>query len=370
MRFRSIDDLPTPCIVVDEQIVKTNIVRMQEDVTIKGCRLRPHIKTHKSVEMAKWQIEAGAEGITVAKIGEAEVMAAGGIGDIFIAYPIIGKYNLARLVPLSRSIDRLILGVESLEGARQLSRIAVETGLRFELRLEIETGLRRTGVPVHHAAEIAAKISVLPGIRLTGIFTFRGMKMLDSSIPTDRQAAGLEEGRCMFKLAESLRQAGHNIIDVSVGSTPTSSSAASVDGVTEVRPGTYLFNDQMQVDWDGCTRKECAAHVLTRVVSLGDGSYCVVDGGSKTLSSDVLKSGSPAVILEPKNLRFDRFSEEHGIICNEDQSGNGLPLKIGQMITALPHHICTSINLHNNLFLRESSGEYRVIPVDARGCVY
>ncbi|GAF09660.1 alanine racemase [Paenibacillus pini] len=238
-----ISSLETPCIVIDENIVKHNIATMAEFARQNGVQLRPHIKTHKIPEFALQQVSQGAVGITTAKVSEAEVMADHGISDIFIAYPIVAPSKIKRVIALAKRI-RISIGVESMAAAEELSRQATEAGVTLQLRLEVDTGLARTGVAPHQALELAQQIAALPGLDLNGIFTFKGAVYKGSST-LDLEAAGLEEGRIMVETAEILQNAGLRIQHVSVGSSPTAIYAAKVEGVTEIRPGTYIFNDRM-----------------------------------------------------------------------------------------------------------------------------
>ena len=210
----------TPCLVVDVAKVRENVGRMQQQVEACGCRLRPHVKTHKLPFFARMQLEAGAAGITCAKVSEAEVMAQGGVKDIFIAYPMVGEFRIRRALALQRQVDRLILAVDSWEGAQRLSQAAVDANTVLEVRLEVDTGAKRTGIPRERLVELGKAVHSLPGLRLTGIYTFKSLVLHDA--PTqDNAAAAQEEGELMASLAELLRQTGIPLEDVSADSTPT-----------------------------------------------------------------------------------------------------------------------------------------------------
>lgn len=209
----------TPCIVVDTETAKKNICRMQEAVSACGCKLRPHIKTHKIPYFARLQLAAGAEGITCAKVSEAEVMAAGGVEDIFIAYPMVGEFRIHRALELQKRVKRLILAVDSLEGAAALSRSAGEAGLTCEVRLEVDTGARRTGVTRGHVLELAGQIAALPHLNLTGIYTFKSL-VLHGCPTEDNKAAAVEEAELMSGMAASLRTRGLPTREVSAGFHP------------------------------------------------------------------------------------------------------------------------------------------------------
>ncbi len=227
--------------------------------------LRPHVKTHKIPAIARKQIEAGAVGVTVAKISEVEVMADGGIADIFVAYPLVTEEKIRRAMDLSKRV-RLIVGVDSIEGARRLSAAADAENHVLEVRLEVDTGLRRTGVPYEKAIELARRIAALGTLKLRGIYTYRGA-VLDGAPTLELEKAGGEEGRLMVSLANRMREQGIRVDDVSLGSTPTAEYAARVEGVTEVRPGTYVFYDRMQARLGACSPEDCATEVVATLVS-------------------------------------------------------------------------------------------------------
>lgn len=361
----------TPYIAIHYSTVKQNIIHMATMAKNNGCNLRPHIKTHKIPEIAKMQIDAGAIGITVAKIGEAKVMAAHGIEDIFIAYPIIGEDKIQHLIALNQKI-RLIVGVDSLSGAKALSKAFEKVNQAIEVRLEIDTGMGRTGVPYDEAFDFARKINCYMGLKLTGIFTFKGL-VYQGKATLDWEKAGLEEGKMMVELADQLRYSGINIEDVSVGSTPTAASAARVDGVTEVRPGTYVFNDTMLVNMGICQWDACAASVVTTVVSAHQPDKVIVDGGNKTFSTDAPLNVFPhylqgyGKIIGRDGVFLEKLSEEHGTIRLEKEEGS---LKVGDQLAIIPNHICTTINLHDKVYFIEDSGQMRAVKVEGRGKVY
>jgi D-serine deaminase-like pyridoxal phosphate-dependent protein len=361
-----LDQLDTPCIVVDMEKTERNIRRMAEAAKAANVRLRPHAKTHKLPLLANKQIEAGAVGVTAAKVSEAEALADGGVPDIFIAYPLIDQSKIERAIRLSERI-RLIVGVDSLEGAQRLSAEALRLGHTLEVRLEVDTGLRRTGIPFDQAVRLARDIAQLEGLNLSGIYTFRGA-LLDGSPTMDTQTAGLQEGRMMVRLAEEIRGEGIPIRDVSAGSTPTGVYAAQVEGVTEIRPGTYIYQDRMTAKFGVCSLDDCAAYVLCTVVSRPAEGYAVIDGGSKTFATDVQPMVAPLYlqgfghILEAPDALLERMSEEHGMLRLEAHH----TLKPGDKIRIIPNHICSTINLHNEIYLVYGN-RVEAARVDARG---
>ncbi len=358
----------TPCLVIDGETVNRNIAKMAADVGRLGVKLRPHAKTHKLPEMAVRQLNAGACGITAAKLAEAEVMAAAGIRDIFVAYPVVTPAKLDRAAALLRAGVRLIVGLDSLEGARRIAEAAVRNGVRFEVRLEIETGLRRTGAEPAEAVKLAQAVTAMDGVALTGIFTYRGA-MLQGGPTLDLRAAGHEEGRLMAAAAKAIRDTGAAIDDVSVGSSPTAVYAAEIGGVTEVRPGTYIYQDRMQAAFGLCALQDCAGAVWASVVSRPAPDRIVIDGGSKAFATDVQPgkpplnlSGFGHVVSDPDAV-FERMNEEHGILRVRPDSH----YKVGDVIAVVPNHICSTVNLHNYIYIQESGGRLRKAAVAARG---
>jgi D-serine deaminase-like pyridoxal phosphate-dependent protein len=362
--------LDTPCILICLDRLEANISRMAAITRQSGVALRPHIKTHKSVEIARMQLAAGAAGITVAKLSEAAIMLEAGIRDIFVAYPIIGDAKIARLLDMNPA-GRIIVGVDSRAGAEALSAAASQAGQVIEVRLEVDLGFARTGVPQADLVALATRIQALPGLRLSGLFAFKAMTWQGK--PTrDRQAAGIEEGQLIVELADRMRQAGIAITDISVGSTPTAEVVAAMPGITEIRPGTYVFNDMATVLSGGCALADCAASVLVTVVSKTGSDRLVIDGGSKTFSTDCAPGSPPfhpvgyGRVLEDEQLVLHRFSEEHGMIAVQAGAADHA---VGDRLHIVPNHICTTINLHANLTLVRKGQVIRTIPVDARGCV-
>src|SRR5215210_2825588 len=283
-KFPTQESHATPYLLFDHAKMERNILKMADVARENGVALRPHVKTHKIPSIARQQVEAGAAGITVAKVSEAEVMADGGMEDIFIAYPLVTEAKIRRAVQLGERVARLVVGVDSLEGARRLSAVAGDSTL--EVRLEVDTGLRRTGVLYDGAVGLAEEIEGMRNLDLTGIYTYRGA-VLGGSKTLELEEAGLEEGRLMVSLADQMRERSIGVDEVSVGSTPTAEYVAKVDGVTEIRPGTYVFYDRMQARLGACSLDECAAVVVCTVVSRPTPDLIIIDGGSKTFATDV-----------------------------------------------------------------------------------
>jgi D-serine deaminase-like pyridoxal phosphate-dependent protein len=363
--------LETPHLLIDDAKMRTNIEKMAGIAQERGVRLRPHVKTHKIPKIAGQQLESGAAGITVAKVSEAEVMADGGIRDIFVAYPLVTESKIRRAIRLSRGGVRLVVGVDSLEGGKRLSKVAVLEDHELEVRLEIDTGLRRTGVPFEGAVELAAEIASLGKLRLSGIYTYRGA-VLESGVPTlDLERAGLEEGKLMITLADRVRDRGIEVEDVSLGSTPTAEYAGEVEGVTEIRPGTYVFYDRMQARLGACSLEECAATVVATVVSRPSEDLAVIDGGSKTFATDVPLGTRPlelegfGQVVGYPDAVLQRLTEEHGMLRVRSEHD----LDVGDTLRIIPNHVCSTVNLHNEVYLVDEDGGVEELRVEARGKV-
>lgn len=363
-----IGQLETPCLVIDADLVKDNIKRMQEEAAKAGCLLRPHIKTHKMPLFAKMQIKAGASGITCAKVSEAEVMAQGGIQDIFIAYPLIGDFRIERGVRLAGKVERLILAIDSKEGAVLLNQAALEHGITLEVRIEIDTGAGRTGVPIDKLADLALAVKQMKNLNLTGIYTFKSL-ILNGKPTEDAVSAAKEEGKLMQDAARQLKEVGIEGMDISAGSSPTGTLVAKTGSVNEIRPGTYIFNDFMLTKEQAADISEIAVRLYATVVSCHHPEYAVVDGGTKCFPTDAIPGQAPyyypgyAVVEGDDNLRLSRMNEEHGIITAlNGETG----LHVGQVLSFIPIHVCTAVNMQSFVYILEN-GTLRKQKVDARG---
>lgn len=362
--MQAIENLPTPSVLVDLDVLERNVRAMQERARDAGVRLRPHAKTHKSPEVARLQLAAGASGLTLAKTSEAEIFAALGFDDIFIGYPVFGNDKARRLLALSDRI-RLTVGVDSTEGAKSLGEVFHAAGRRLPVRLKIDCGYHRVGVPPEKAVEVARRIADLPGLTLAGVFTHGGQGY-EGRTPEEVAEAGHVEGRVVAESAEAIRAAGLPVEDVSLGSTPTVRSALSERGVTECRPGTYVYNDFSQVQLGSARLEDCAMTVVATIVSSPAPDRSVCDAGSKTLSSDPLRPTGPGHgRILGRQSRIARLSEEHGVIAVEP----GEAFRVGERVRILPNHACIVSNLHDRLVAVRGGRVEGQITVAARGCV-
>jgi D-serine deaminase-like pyridoxal phosphate-dependent protein len=364
-------DLDTPALVVVAQKVDQNILGMAAVAESRGVLLRPHVKTHKIPFLARRQTGASAAGITVATVSEAEVMADGGLEDIFVAFPLVTETKIRRAIGLAKRGVRLILGVDSKQGARTLSSLAGEEGVILEVRLEVDSGLGRTGVPRAEAAALAREISALENLDLAGVYTYRGAVLEDGSPAADLEEAGRLEGEFMVSVADEIRDAGVPIRDVSLGSTPTAEHAAGVEGVTEIRPGTYVVYDRMQAALGVCSISDCALRVVVTIVSRPRPDLAIIDGGSKTFATDVQPKSAPLnltgfghVVGHPGAV-LERVTEEHGMLSVDKHSD----LRVGDKVEIIPNHVCSTVNLHDEVHVLAADGSREKVRVAARGMV-
>lgn len=361
---RTLEEVETPAVLVDLDVLERNVARMAEQARRHRVRLRPHAKTHKVVEIGRMQLASGAVGLSLAKTGEAEVFADGGCEDLFIAFPVVGADKARRLLALADRV-RLAVGVDSVEGAESLAGTFRTAGRRLDVLLKVDVGFRRVGVPPERAVNVARRIADLPGLRLRGVFTHAGQAYFGET-PEAVASVGEHEGRTLASVAEALRSAGLPVEEVSVGSTPTARHAMAVPGVTECRPGNYVFHDASQAGLGTCGLEDCALSVLATVVSVPERDRAVVDAGSKTLSSDPLRprAGGYGLVLGRRS-RLERLSEEHGVVAVEE----GESFRVGERVRILPNHACVVANLHDRL-LGVRGGRVEVeLPVAARGRV-
>jgi D-serine deaminase-like pyridoxal phosphate-dependent protein len=362
-------DVPTPALVVDLDRMERNIASWQAMADRNGVGFRPHIKTHKTPEIAAQQLAAGAIGIASAKPTEAEVFAAAGCDDIVIAYPTVGEDKWARLARIAHEA-RLTVNVDSDHQARGLSAAAVAAGVTIGVQIEIDTGLQRVGLDPGDPAAIEAfarAIGALPGIELDGVTTHRG-KFGQRLARMTNAEAGHEEGSIMVGLAERLRAGGHPIPNVTAGGSVTGPGVAEVPGVTEVRAGTYVFFDAMQVAAGSARPEDVALSILATVVSTRRAGWVTVDAGSKTFSGDRgVVDGSAATGGISDCIDLDatvmRTTEEHGMV----QLGGGVSVDVGHKLRFMPYHVCTAVNLADQLVGVRAGAVETVWPIRARG---
>ncbi|MFO7169525.1 MAG: D-TA family PLP-dependent enzyme [Chloroflexota bacterium] len=344
-----IESLETPVAVVDLDRLESNIARLQAYLSEHGIANRPHIKTHKIPEIAHMQLAAGAVGVTCQKLGEAEVMAQAGIRDILITYNLLGAQRLERLVRLRRRAQ-VSVTADSAVTVRGLSEAMDAAGLELEVLVECDTGGGRCGVQSpEEAAALARQIAAAPGLRFGGLMTYPNGPGTD---PFVRETKAL------------LAADGIEVARVSGGGSPGMWRAHECRELTEHRAGTYVYGDRKMVAVGAMRLEDCALTIRCTVVSRPTPTRGILDGGSKTFSSDTLGLEGYGLILEYPEAKIYGFSEEHGHV---DFSACERAPEIGEVVTVVPNHACVVSNLFNQV-VGARRGEVEVIwPVAARG---
>lgn len=330
----------TPVLVVDEARLRGNIERMAAQVGGPGRALRPHFKTSKMLPAARLQLEAGAVGFCCATRAELEALIESGVTDLLWAHQPVGEAKVRAVIELNRRA-RVMVALDSPAAAAPLSRAAVAAGMRVPFLLEVDTGLGRAGVPPESAVPVARRIADLPGLELAGVMTHEGHVSVHGSDHSALEEEGRRAGRALAGVAEKLRAAGMSARIVSVGSTPAASSAPFADGVTEARPGTYVFYDANHVFYGSAGWEDCALTVAARVVSRPRPEEAVIDAGQKAMSSDPSRAGHGYGALPGWDIRFDRAWEEHGLLIGPGAEG----LQVGDLVSIVPNHACQTVNM-------------------------
>jgi D-serine deaminase-like pyridoxal phosphate-dependent protein len=365
MTTERFEELETPCLLLDEEMVTANARDMASVAAASGVGLRPHFKTHKCVEIARLQLKHGAVGGTVAKATEAEIFLGAGVTDLLIATTVVDRRKIARVFALGR--DANIRGlVDSEAGILAWSSAAAEAGRRAPVLVEVDTGLGRTGAASPSAAvALARRVAQDPHLELAGVLTHGGHSYGAKS-PPEVAAIGTAEGEGLVAAAEALRAAGLPCPVVSAGSTPTARHVARVRGVTEIRPGNYIFHDGIQAGLGVVAPERIALTVLATVVARPAAERVILDCGSKTLSSD----GGAAVrgfgaVVGYTGLAIERLWEENALLPVPSSS----PFAVGDRVRIVPNHACATVNLHDRYVVvraGQAVGEWRIA---ARGRV-
>jgi D-serine deaminase-like pyridoxal phosphate-dependent protein len=367
-------DLPTPQVLIDHARLRVNIDRAQTLADGAGLRLRPHAKTHKSPIVAKWQIERGAVGICCAKVGEAEVFADAGVADIRLPYPV-NPANAARVMAL---MDRAAISiiVDHLDVARGWSNAMQRAGRTLDVLVKVDVGFHRCGIdPSGDALGFVQTIASLPAVRLRGLLSHAGHGYHAAS-DDDLVRVARQECEILVDLRERAARSGIALDELSVGATPTLRFSARQQGLTELRPGNYVYFDRTQVALGAASLDDCALTVLATVVSKPSADRIILDCGSKTLTNDLARgiakaSGYGAVLAgdgaSPRavdeGLAVERLSEEHATV----RVTGGTRLRPGDRVRVVPNHSCVVSNLVDAVRLVEGDEVVETIPVAARG---
>lgn len=367
MVLSNYSQLDTPALLIDLDLVRGNIAAMQTKADKYGVALRPHTKTHKMPELAKMQVAAGARGITVAKVGEAEVMAAAGMSDIFIANQVIGLSKLERIRQLSRQI-KIRLGVDNPVQIDQLATVFRDEPQPVEVLIEIETGENRSGI-IEEAQliQLVKHIQAQSKVVLKGVFSHEGHTYKATSVEDCRRLCLESQNRTLWA-ASLVRELGADIDTVSIGATPSLMHSEVLPGISEIRPGTYIFMDVGQGTAIGDFSR-CAASVLASVISLPTTERIVLDTGAKALTLQTRSGGICAtsgygLVKNSDNIRLSGMFDEHGLI---NDAALRTELKVGDKLEIIPNHICPVCNLYDSAYAVSQGNVLGELPIAARG---
>jgi len=349
-----IEALDTPCVLIDLTKVEANLARAQTYADAHGLKLRPHIKTHKLVRFARRQVELGAIGVTCQKLGEAEVMADGGIRDIFLPYNILGELKLARLKALAQRVQ-LSVTADSATTVAGLASTFADAPRALDVLVECDTGMGRCGVQTPaEALSLARTIAAAPGLSFAGLMTYPAAGQVGANIAWLNDAVAL------------LTREGLAPRIVSNGGTPDLWRADEVKAATEHRPGTYIYLDRYQVAKGVGALEDCALSVLATVVSRPTSNRAIIDAGSKSLTSDTLGLEGFGLVIEYPEAIISSLSEEHGSI---DLTNCAAKPAVGERLRIIPNHACVVSNLFDRVALVNADGGVATQAVDARGRV-
>jgi D-serine deaminase-like pyridoxal phosphate-dependent protein len=365
-------DLHTPQVLVDHQRLLANIERCQKLASDRGIRLRPHSKTHKSPIIARWQLDRGAIGICCAKVGEAEVMAAAGIADIRLAYPIHPS-NAPRLLALMERASISIV-VDHAGIAREWADAMKRATRTLDVLVKVDVGFHRCGIDpdAPDALDFIRSVASMPGLRLRGLLSHAGQAYQAAS-PDELCLIARREVEILTMLGDRLSAAGIVVEEISVGATPTLRYSMLQPGVTELRPGNYVYFDRTQLSLRAATLGDCALTVLATVVSKPSVDRLILDCGSKTLTTDLARGFGPTpgygVVVTAdvgaidETLIIERLSEEHATVRVAERTA----LEPGDRVRVLPNHACVVVNMVDEVLLVEGERVIDKLPIAARG---
>jgi D-serine deaminase-like pyridoxal phosphate-dependent protein len=358
-----LDQLDTPFVAIDLDVMETNLQRMQRDADDHGLALRPHTKTHKQPMLARRQYQLGAKSLAVAKLDEAEVMLNAGLSDLLIAYPLVGASKAHRLATLMVRGLSPTVAVDSPQAVQTLVEAANLAESSIDVLVEVDTGFHRCGVTGMRVAELAQMIANQPRLCLRGLMSFAGHIAGVTDAQRIRSLVSDDDAQ-LGAYRQTLSSLGLPIDTISVGGTVLSHHLSLLRHATEIRSGIYIFND-MGIVYSGAVGvDDCAARIWATVVSHPADDRVIVDAGSKMLSSDgPLQNGYGYVVGKP-GWRIARLSEEHAIIELAPDAPRPV---IGQRVAIIPNHVCTVINLQNDVVGVRGSTVEMTLPIAARG---
>lgn len=355
--------LNTPVLVVDRDALERNIAAMAAFARASGMALRPHAKTHKSVEIAKLQLAAGAVGVCCAKLGEAETLAAGGVGDILITSPVVTPQAIERLIALNAK-SRLSVVADNRDNVAALAAAAASAGAKLNVLVDIDPGIRRTGAPTPEAAlALAQAIAAAPSLHFAGVQYYCGVQQHIESY-ADRRAAIAERTDYLRTVIDTLSRADHPPAVVTGGGTGTHRIDAELGVLTELQAGSYVFMDKQYGDCDldgqGGAPFETSLFVDAHIISANHASMATIDAGFKALSTD---GGSPVVMAgAPHGATFVFMGDEHGALIAPDHA-----FRIGDHVSLAVPHCDPTVNLYDFYHVVRDGTLIDIWPVSARG---
>jgi D-serine deaminase-like pyridoxal phosphate-dependent protein len=364
MPMTNLRDLETPAAIVDLDRLERNLDRAAAYATQHGLALRPHVKTHKTAWIAAEQLRRGAAGVTCATTREAEVMS-DVCRDILVAYPPVGRARAARVASLPKEA-RVIVALDSIAAIEQMERAASDAGRGIGVYVEIDMGMHRVGVK-----DAAAALELARRVQESSSLTYEGVAFYPGHVrePVDAQGAALEKlNATLRETIATLDAGGAKPAAVSGGSTPTMWQSHRLHGVTEIRPGTYVYNDRTTAEIGACASDDCAFTVLATVVSTAVAGQAVIDAGTKSLGREPLRGAEAAggfgSLLDHPAVTVKGMSEEHGLL---DLSRSSWKPRVGDVVRVIPNHVCIVVHLNDTMHGARGELVERSWPVDARG---
>lgn len=361
--------LLTPSVLIDIDRMEKNLAEMQAICDANQTELRPHIKTHKMIEVARRQLAGGAKGLTVAKIGEAEALLPAfdksTFKSVFIAHSIVDPNNAPRLKALHDQLDELVLATTSADHAEALEKVLAKADLTLDVIMAVDTGLHREGVrDLEEAKKTAQTIANLPHLNLRGFYTHEGHTY---GVPPEESDAAVQQVHDdIIAVRDALQEHAENHLSVWPGSSVTAARMAALPDVDAVRPGSYVFGDLSQtlttkvMPWDNA-----ALSILATVIDRPEKGLALIDAGSKVFSSDKSRDGIMGISRDRRDINVTRCNEEHGYLEGADVDA----LKIGDRLRLIPAHTCTVVNLTDEVVIVKGDEVVDNWKVDARGKV-
>jgi len=349
-----VEDLETPVPIIDIDVVDRNLKKWQVRCDGLGIANRPHIKTHKLVPLARYQMALGAKGITVQKLGEAEVMADAGISDMLLTFNVVGGHKLERLAALARRTAISVVA-DNAEVVRGLGEAGKMAGRDIAVLVECDTGAHRNGVQTPaEALALAQQIDATPGVSYGGLMTYAN--------------AGGRKGAEAFLIEarDSAARSGLESAVITTGGSPDMWSDEGLEPITEYRAGTYIYFDRSLAERQTCSYDDCALTVLSTVVSRPTSERALIDAGTKSLTSDLLGLSGYGAVCDLGFARIYAANEEHGYLDISEVNDKSV---VGQLVKVVPNHVCPVVNLFDKVVFVRGSEVLGAVPVDARGRV-